>query len=73
MVCNKQTNLERLNEGMQQLLSLWCHLVFERNRMDGRKKRMRTTVIEEMKRVEEAQKSMRQRCSREKIKKVEDE
>ena len=59
MASNKQTQLERLNEGMRELLlSLWCHLLDERNRMDGRTKEYKA-VIEEMERVDEAREAMR--------------
>ena len=58
MASSKQTQLERLNEGMQELLSLWCDLINERNRMDGRTKECKA-VIEEMERVDEAREAMR--------------
>ena len=58
MASNKQTKLERLTEGMQALLSLWCDLLNELNRMDGRTKE-RKSVIEEIKRVDEAREAMR--------------
>ena len=58
MAGNKQTKLERLNEGMQELLSLWCDLINERNRMDGRTKECKA-VIEEMERVDETREAMR--------------
>ena len=58
MAGNKQKQLERLNEGMQELLSLWCDLLNERNRMDGRTKECKA-VIEEMERVDEAREAMR--------------
>ena len=58
MASSKQTQLERLNEGMQELLSLWCNLVNEQKRMDGRTKECKA-VIEEMERVDEAREAMR--------------
>ena len=58
MARNKQKQLERLNEGMQELLSLWCALLNESNRMDGRTKECKA-VIEEMERVDEAREAMR--------------